>query len=62
MNPIETLSNEHGLIRQFLDNLTLASEMIENGKHPSEAFFEKGIEFARVFTDEFHHFKEEYVH
>jgi len=61
MKPIETLSNEHGLIRQFLDNLTLATEMIENGKHPSEAFFTKGIEFARVFTDEFHHFKEEHV-
>jgi len=61
MNPIETLSNEHGLIRHFLDNLSLATEMIENGKHPSEAFFEKAFTFAKVFTDEFHHFKEEIV-
>lgn len=61
MNPIETLSNEHGLIRHFLDNLTLATEKIENGQYPSGAFFEKAIEFARVFTDEFHHFKEEHV-
>ena len=61
MDPIETLSNEHGLIRHFLDNLTLATEKIENGQHPSEAFFEKAFEFARVFTDEFHHFKEEHV-
>jgi hemerythrin-like domain-containing protein len=61
MNPIETLSNEHGLIRHFLDNLAMAAEMIENGKHPSQAFFEKAFEFSRVFTDEFHHFKEEHV-
>ena len=61
MDPIETLSNEHGLIRHFLDNLKLALEKIENGQHPSGAFFEKAFEFARVFTDEYHHFKEEYV-
>lgn len=61
MNPIETLSNEHGLIRHFLDNLSLATEKIENGQYPSGAFFEKAFEFARVFTDEFHHFKEEHV-
>ena len=61
MDPIETLSNEHGLIRQFLDVLTMASEKIENGQRPSEAFFEKGVEFARTFADHYHHFKEEHV-
>lgn len=61
MDPLETLSNEHGLIRQFLDNLTMAADRIENGKHPSLAFFEKAMEFARTFADSFHHFKEEHV-
>ena len=61
MDPIETLSNEHGLIRQFLDVLSLAAEKIEDGQHPSEAFFEKGVEFARTFADHDHHFKEEHV-
>ena len=61
MDPIETLSNEHGLIRQFLDVLSLAAEKIEDGQHPSEAFFEKGVEFARTFADHYHHFKEEHV-
>jgi hemerythrin-like domain-containing protein len=61
MDPIETLSNEHGLIRQFLDVLSMAAEKIENGHRPSEAFFEKGIEFACTFADEYHHFKEEHV-
>ena len=61
MNAIETLSNEHGLIRQFLDNLALAAEKMEEGQHPPREVFDKGIEFARTFADKFHHFKEEGV-
>ena len=61
MDPLETLSNEHGLIRQFLDNLSMASDHIENGRRPSAAFFEKAFDFASNFTDGFHHFKEEHV-
>ncbi len=61
MDPLEALSNEHGLIRQFLDNLTIAAGHIENGRRPSVAFFEKALEFARGFADGYHHFKEEHV-
>ncbi len=61
MDPIDTLTNEHGLIRQFLDNMALAAEMIENGSRPSSAFFEKAVDFARTFADKYHHFKEEHV-
>lgn len=61
MDPVETLSNEHGLIRQYLSNLTLAAEKIEIGQRPSEAFFVKAVDFARVFADSYHHFKEEQV-
>ena len=61
MDPIETLSNEHGLIRQYLDVLAMAAEKIENGQRPSEAFFDKAVEFSRTFADGFHHFKEEHV-
>jgi hemerythrin-like domain-containing protein len=61
MDPLETLSNEHGLIRQFLDNLALAAQKIEEGQRPSRAFFEKAIDFARSFADTYHHFKEEHV-
>jgi len=61
MDPIEALSNEHGLIRQYLDILSMAAEKIENGQRPSQAFFEKGVEFARTFADQYHHFKEEHV-
>lgn len=61
MEPLETLANEHGLIRQYLDNLTMAADHIENGRRPSIAFFEKAIEFGRGFADGYHHFKEEHV-
>lgn len=61
MDPLETLSNEHDLIRQYLDNLTLAAGRIENGGRPPTAFFEKAVEFARKFADEYHHFKEEHL-
>jgi hemerythrin-like domain-containing protein len=61
MKPIETLSNEHGLIRHFLDNLDLAARHIEEGRLPSRAFFDKALEFARGFADGYHHFKEEHV-
>jgi len=61
MDPLETLSNEHGLIRQYLDNLSMAGDKIENGQRPSAAFFEKAIEFARNFADKYHHIKEEHM-
>ncbi len=61
MDPIEILANEHGLIRQYLDNVAIAAEHIENGRTPARAFFEKGLDFARSFADQLHHFKEEHV-
>ena len=61
MDAIETLSNEHGLIRQYLDNLAMAIERIEQGQRPPREFFDKAAEFARAFADKFHHFKEEHI-
>ncbi len=61
MQPLETLRNEHGLIRQFLDNLALAVEKLENEERPPKEFFEKAVQFARTFADTFHHIKEEHV-
>lgn len=61
MDVLEILRNEHGLIRRFLDNLTLGVERLEKGERPATDFFEKAVEFARTFADRFHHFKEEHV-
>ena len=61
MRPMEVLRNEHGLIRQYLDNLALAVGMLEDGERPPREFFEKAVQFARAFPDGLHHFKEELV-
>ncbi|MBI4833025.1 MAG: hemerythrin domain-containing protein [Candidatus Lindowbacteria bacterium] len=61
MKPTEILREEHNLIRQALDNFEMAVEKLENGEKPAKEFFEKAIEFARLFSDKFHHYKEEYL-
>ena len=61
MEPLDVLRNEHGLIRQYLDNLALAVQKMEDDARPPKEFFDKAIEFARTFADTFHHYKEEHV-
>lgn len=61
MHPIEILADEHRLIRQTLDSLSLATHKMEQGVNPPAEFFEKAVEFARTFIDKRHHFKEEYL-
>ncbi len=61
MNCIEPLVNEHNLIRQVLEALSLAKEKLEEGERPPVEFFENSVEFARSFMLKFHHYKEEYV-
>lgn len=36
-------------------------EKLERGNGPTEAFFQKALEFSRRFTDRYHHYKEEYL-
>ncbi len=47
MDAIELLVNEHGLIRQYLDNLSVAAEKLESGERPSAEFFKKAMDFAK---------------
>lgn len=61
MDPIETLRNEHGLIRRFVDLLSVAVARLEIENPPPRAFFDGGIDFVRGFSDGFHHKKEELV-
>jgi hemerythrin-like domain-containing protein len=61
MRAIEILVNEHNLIRQALETLSLAKEELEEGVRPPVELFEKAVELSRTFTGKFHHFKEEYV-
>ena len=39
----------------------MAAEEIEYGQRPSQAFFDKGIEFARTLDDTCHHVREGHV-
>ncbi len=55
------LMNEHHLIQQFLDVLEAAKVQMEMGKKPKVKFFHQALEFARLFADKYHHFKEEYL-
>ncbi|KPJ83729.1 MAG: hypothetical protein AMS18_17305 [Gemmatimonas sp. SG8_17] len=61
MKPIEILRNEHGLIRQYLENLTLAEKKLENNERPPREFFDKAIEFSGTFATQYHHVKEEHM-
>ena len=59
MNPVETLAIEHRLIRENLDQLTGALQRLEAGGRPPLEFFARAVDFARSFTDAYHHGKEE---
>jgi hemerythrin-like domain-containing protein len=61
MKPLETLRNEHGLIRQYLESLTLAEQKLEASTKPPREFFDKAVDFHRRFANEFHHVKEEHM-
>jgi hemerythrin-like domain-containing protein len=61
LNPIDTLINEHGLIRKFVEHLSAAVERMEGGDRPPRRFFDNSVEFVRSFADGFHHYKEEHV-
>ena len=61
MKPLETLRNEHGLIRQYLDNLEDALRQMREGNRPPKEFFENAVKFGRDFADGYHHPKEELI-
>ncbi len=61
MDALETLSNEHGLIRRFLERLESAAEQLRQGRRPPREFYDLAVQFARAFADTVHHFKEEHV-
>jgi hemerythrin-like domain-containing protein len=61
MEPIQILINEHKLIRQYLNDSSVALFMMEEEKWPEKEFFEIGVEFTKSFSDKYHHFKEEYI-
>lgn len=60
MPVFDILLNEHRLIRRYLDNAQVVLDLISENKLPDKKFFELGLEFSRLFSDKYHHYKEEY--
>jgi hemerythrin-like domain-containing protein len=61
MTALDTITNEHRLIRRYLDNVEIATNFIHEGEKMSEELFDLFLDFTKSFMDSFHHFKEEYV-
>ncbi len=61
MKAIETLHREHDLILEFLTQLSAGVDRIVSDQGPPKEFLEKALDFCRVFADQYHHYKEEYV-
>ncbi len=59
MRAISILKEEHRLILDFLDQLTLAGKKLVKNENPSREFFETAVAFASEFADRYHHHKEE---
>jgi len=61
MSVIDTLVDEHRLVRKYLDTLRVAIYLMGDGEKLPKSFFEKTLDFSKTFLDTFHHFKEEYI-
>ena len=61
MKAIQTLTDEHKMILEMLGYLDTAAKRIISDQGPPKEFFEAGLDFARVYADKHHHFKEEYA-
>ncbi|MCP4754052.1 MAG: hypothetical protein GY866_24470 [Proteobacteria bacterium] len=61
MTVIDTLKEEHRLVRKYIDNLAIALDFVQEDLKVPKEVFEKTLEFSKTFLDQYHHFKEEYV-
>ena len=61
MSVLDTLKDEHRLIRRYIDIMEVVSELIRENKEVPKEIFGHFLEFSKTFMDTYHHFKEEYV-
>ena len=61
MTVLDTIKDEHRLIRRYLDNMEIATDFVHEGESVPEEVFTLFHDFSKTFMDDFHHFKEEYV-
>lgn len=61
MSALDLLKKEHKLIQRYLDNLTVAQELLIARENVPVSVIDKTVRFAKDFMNKTHHFKEEYV-
>jgi hemerythrin-like domain-containing protein len=61
MSALDLLKKEHKLIQRYLDNLTVAQDLLIARETVPPSVIDKTVRFAKEFMNKTHHFKEEYV-
>jgi len=61
MSPVGVLMLEHRLIERMVELLETHVENITPGKKPDLVFYDGVVDFAKTYTDECHHGKEESI-
>jgi len=61
MSALDLLKKEHLLIQRYLDNLSVAQDLLIERENVPASVITKAIRFAKDFMNKTHHFKEEYV-
>jgi len=61
MSAMDLLKKEHKLIQRYLDNLTVAQDLLIAREEVPPSVIQKTVRFAKEFMNKTHHFKEEYV-
>jgi hemerythrin-like domain-containing protein len=61
MTVLDSLKEDHKLIRRYLDNLLLAHDFLVEREEVPASIFDKTLEFSKTFMNKYHHYREEYV-
>jgi hemerythrin-like domain-containing protein len=61
MSALDLLKKEHKLIQRYLDNMSVAQDLLAVRETVPPSVIENSIKFAKEFMNKTHHFKEEYV-
>jgi hemerythrin-like domain-containing protein len=61
MTALDSLKEDHKLIRRYLDNLLLAHDFLVDREEVPTSVFDKTLEFSKQFMNKYHHYREEYI-
>lgn len=61
MSALELLKKEHKLIQRYLDNMTIAQDLLFARENVPASVIDSAVRFAKEFMNKTHHYKEEYV-